>query len=549
VAAVSPLRGMAGRKRTDRAETLSLAENARSPQQPVSAWARLIPGEIQDRVRGRKKPAGSVGPFPFENAERDQNTNAEPQGIASALLLPAPLQGRAAKRWMKSILADWALITLNWLALGALLIPLRVLVPRISWSEFLTGAPLSLLGFAVLHAAFITLVGHSEKLYEPTKNLRAQARVLAKSVALATLILCFELLFQSGSWVKEALCCAVGVLNFGALWTWRHGFPLQRGAESLAAGRNVLIAGTARAGQWVASCIEQHPEGGRKVCGFLDDSKKANALSDLARMARTGFIDELILAGPRNPELALQMLNEAQRLKLDVEIVPELFGCRQVGEVERVGDAPMICLHAERLPLFDLLLKRAVDITGAGLSLLALSPLLAAIAILIKLHSRGPVLYSAPRAGRKGRVFRCFKFRTMVSNADALKAQLQRKNFRSGPIFKITGDPRITKVGRWLRRYSLDELPQLWNVVRGEMSLVGPRPHPVAEFEAYELEHFGRLDVTPGMTGLWQVTARRDPSFEKSVELDREYIRSWNLGLDFRILLKTVAAVARGSGD
>ena len=546
MSAVSPFRGMAGPKRTGRAGTLSLAEKATSPQQPASAWARLIPGEIRARVRGRKKPAGSVRPFPLENPS-DPKTTAEPIETARGWLLPAPLQSRAAEAWVKSILADWALVTLNWLALGALLVPLRVLVPRISWSEFLNGAPLSLLAFAVLQAAFITLVGHSERLYEPTNNLRFQGRVLAKSVALATLILCFALSFQS--WVKTAVCCAVGVLNFGALWAWRWSFRLQPATQSLGAGRNVLIVGAGRASRWVASCIEQHPEGGRKVCGFLDDSKKASALSDLARTARAGFIDELILAGPRNPELALQMLNEAQRLKLDLEIVPELFGCRQIGEVERVGEAPMICLHAERLPLFDLLLKRAVDMAGAGLALLVLSPVLASIAILIKLDSRGPVLYSAPRAGRKGRVFRCFKFRTMVSNADALKAQLQQKNFRSGPIFKIAGDPRITKVGRVLRRYSLDELPQLWNVIRGEMSLVGPRPHPVAEFEAYELEHFGRLDVTPGMTGLWQVTARRDPSFERSVELDREYIRRWNLKLDFRILLKTVAAVARGSGD
>ena len=548
MAAISPFRGVLGHRRSGLAETPSTADKATDQQQPGSAWARLIPGEMPVGIRGRKKPAGSVRSLPFENADRDPKV-AEPQGIIRRLLLPAPLQSRAAEAWVKSILADWALVTLNWLALGALMVPLRVLAPGLSWSELLSGAPLSLLGFAVLHAAFITLVGHTEKLYELTHNLRAQARVLAKSVALATLILCFALSFQSGSWVKTALCCAVGVLNFGALWTWRRSFPLQPGAEPVGTARNVLIVGTGRSGRWVASCIERHPEGGRKVCGFLDDSKRASALADLARMARAGFIDELILAGTRSPELAMQMLNEAQRLKLDVEIVPELFGLRQIGEVERVGEAPMICLHAERLPLFDLLLKRVVDLAGAGLAILVLAPVLAAIAVLIKLDSRGPVLYSAPRAGRKGRVFRCFKFRTMVSNADALKAQLQQKNFRSGPIFKITGDPRVTRMGRFLRRYSLDELPQLWNVVRGEMSLVGPRPHPVAEFEAYELEHFGRLDVTPGMTGLWQVTARRDPSFERSVELDREYIRSWNLGLDFRILLKTVAAVARGSGD
>lgn len=137
----------------------------------------------------------------------------------------------------------------------------------------------------------------------------------------------------------------------------------------------------------------------------------------------------------------------------------------------------------------------------------------------------------------------------MVTDADQRKHSLRARNLRSGPIFKILNDPRITRVGRFLRRYSLDELPQLWNVVKGEMSLVGPRPHPAEEFAAYDVGHLGRLDITPGLTGLWQVSARRDPSFNRAMELDREYIRTWSLGLDLRILLKTVSAVALGSGN
>jgi lipopolysaccharide/colanic/teichoic acid biosynthesis glycosyltransferase len=137
----------------------------------------------------------------------------------------------------------------------------------------------------------------------------------------------------------------------------------------------------------------------------------------------------------------------------------------------------------------------------------------------------------------------------MMSDADRLKSRLRRNNQRAGPFFKMWDDPRITRVGRLLRRYILDELPQLWNVVRGEMSLVGPRPHPVDDVAGYEIEHLARLDVTPGITGLWQVTARRDPSFDRGMELDREYIRTWSLGLDVRILLRTVRAVVQGSGD
>jgi lipopolysaccharide/colanic/teichoic acid biosynthesis glycosyltransferase len=171
------------------------------------------------------------------------------------------------------------------------------------------------------------------------------------------------------------------------------------------------------------------------------------------------------------------------------------------------------------------------------------------IAGLIKLDSTGPVFYAAERVGRRGRPFRCYKFRTMVNNADALKAGLRGHNQRAGPLFKIVNDPRVTRFGHFLRRYSLDELPQLWNVLRGEMSLVGPRPHPLDDFAGYEIDHFLRLQVTPGMTGLWQVTARRDPSFQKSLALDLDYIRNWSLAMDFRILFKTVSAVLNGSGD
>ena len=170
------------------------------------------------------------------------------------------------------------------------------------------------------------------------------------------------------------------------------------------------------------------------------------------------------------------------------------------------------------------------------------------IALVIKLDSSGSVFYRAPRVGRKGRDFICHKFRTMVMDADKWKEHLRGCNEREGPFFKIKNDPRITRVGRFLRRYSLDELPQLWNVLRGEMSLVGPRPHPLDDFERYRLEHLRRLDVTPGITGLWQVTARRDPSFQRNMALDLQYIEHWNLWMDLRILCKTISVVLQGSG-
>jgi exopolysaccharide biosynthesis polyprenyl glycosylphosphotransferase len=319
--------------------------------------------------------------------------------------------------------------------------------------------------------------------------------------------------------------------------------------------RNVLIVGAGVMGRRIARFINQNPKHLRKFCGFLDDTLPSGngvigRVEDLGRLARKEFVDELILAAPTNTSLARHIVDEARRLHLDVQIVPDLFGCSPVRhKIERVGEFPLICLHEERVPTLGLLFKRLIDFVGASVALLLLSPLFCFIGALIKLDSEGSVFYCAPRAGRKGKLFRCYKFRTMVRNADALKAQLRVSNERAGPFFKISADPRITRVGQLLRRYSLDELPQLWNVVKGEMSLVGPRPHPVDDVAGYQIEHLARLDVTPGLTGLWQVVARRDPSFHRGMALDREYIRRWGLGLDLRILLRTVRAVMQGSGQ
>lgn len=319
-------------------------------------------------------------------------------------------------------------------------------------------------------------------------------------------------------------------------------------------GRNVLVVGAGGIGRQIARYLQSHPETGRTFCGFVDDRKPLGKdvigrPSDMAQLARTGFVDEVILAAPHDRELTLRVLHTAQQLRLDVKLAPDLFGCEPMQGTEQIGAIPLISLHEEQSPVAGLLLKRVLDLAGGGVALILLGPVLALLALLIKLDSPGTVLYAAPRAGRKGRPFLCYKFRTMVIDAEVLKDSLRQRNERQGPLFKIKDDPRITRVGRLLRRYSLDELPQLWNVLKGEMSLVGPRPHPLDDFSAYTIEHLPRLDVTPGITGLWQVTARENPSFQAGLRLDIEYIHRWSLGMDLRILLKTAGAVLRGSGQ
>jgi len=206
-------------------------------------------------------------------------------------------------------------------------------------------------------------------------------------------------------------------------------------------------------------------------------------------------------------------------------------------------------LRQEAIPALGRIAKRILDQLLASIAVLLLWPLMLVIAVVVKLESRGSVIYPSLRVGKKGVPFACYKFRTMVPGANGLRKKLRHLNQRRGPFFKIANDPRITRLGRFLRKYSLDELPQLWNVLKGDMSLVGPRPHPLEDVELYGPGHEQRLEVKPGITGLWQVTARGNPSFETCMLLDLGYIRHWSLLLDCKILLRTIPAVFAGEGQ
>jgi lipopolysaccharide/colanic/teichoic acid biosynthesis glycosyltransferase len=217
-----------------------------------------------------------------------------------------------------------------------------------------------------------------------------------------------------------------------------------------------------------------------------------------------------------------------------------------VTEQQLVPASPLS--HHWRSPL-KVVCKRAFDFVGALLLLLLLSPVFLILALLVKLTSPGPVLYRWRVVGKGGLPFISYKFRSMVANADELKAELENRNEMTGPVFKLTRDPRVTTVGNWMRRYSMDELPQLYSVVKGDMSLVGPRPPLVTEYERFTEYQKQKLVVKPGITCLWQVSGRNQVrDFDEWVKLDLEYIRNWSLMLDLKILLRTVCEVFAGSG-
>lgn len=528
----------------------------------IECVSRLIPGHATAKALGRKPPRSQA--FSTEGASREQTQSAPRRrslnlSIRRDLLLPAPVVTGSRWELCKAVARDYSAIfvsgflalQVNWLVRCRLLAGSWL---RIS-PEFLGAARFrSICGFAVM----ATLLGYSEGLYRHgfRRLSKQEAAVLAKAVGWAG-FLTGVVAWPIGASASEIWSLLLVVSScFVGLWLVRS-LSARTRVEGMRdrAAHNVLIVGAGPLGREVADYLRTHPECGRVVRGFLDDSSVPSfgvlgAPENLAAVARAEFADEIILAAPHRGELARTVIRDAHRNHLDVTIVPELFGheARDLW-IETAGAIPLLTLHREELPFAGLFAKRVMDALISVGVLVATAPMMAVIAILIRLDSPGPALYTAVRVGKKGRNFRCYKFRTMSARADELREGLRARNQREGPCFKIVDDPRITRLGRWLRRYSLDEFPQLWNVLRGEMSLVGPRPHPVDDVARYELDHLRRLDVTPGITGLWQVMARKSASFRTNIALDLEYIERWSLWMDVRILLKTFTVVFQGTGD
>jgi exopolysaccharide biosynthesis polyprenyl glycosylphosphotransferase len=373
-----------------------------------------------------------------------------------------------------------------------------------------------------------------------------------KAVTLTALIMALALPLSAVALATPSMLLGATAFNFAGSCgrvAWKRHIMRSRWSAGKST-KNVLIAGAGQLGHEIAEYLSRHREHLRIVKGFLDENRNFDrrvlgGIDDLAEVARAQFVDEIIVALPRYEQASRTVIIEALRNHLDVRIIEEPFEPCALQSHDMLRLLP---LHQEPLPELGLVIKRAMDVSFAALGLVMLLPLLALIAVLIRFDSPGPVLYRALRVGKKGHTFLCYKFRTMIVEADSAKEALRSHNERHGPTFKITNDPRITPVGRCLRRYSLDELPQLWNVLIGDMSLVGPRPHPLDDYQHYRLQHLRRLDVTPGITGLWQITARRDPSFFKNMELDLEYIDRWSLWEDLKILLRTLRVVLAGTG-
>ncbi len=387
-----------------------------------------------------------------------------------------------------------------------------------------------------------------------------EQRLTLQATLVAGLILCGTL-YLAGAEQISRIAIVLAVLLTGALLCarralWRS-MVYTRFREGINT-RNVLIVGAGRVAHALRNHLESLRHLGFRFRGFIAlseaeaESGDADIVGDVKNclaLARALFVDEIFFSVPADKKMVIALVQEAREIGIDVRVVPDLYdGLAWNAPVEYIGQFPTIPLHRREFPVGAFMMKRAMDATLSALALIVLSPIILAIGIAVRIDSKGPVFYKALRVGRKGRTFHCMKFRTMVVNADALKADLAHMNERDGILFKMTNDPRITRVGSFLRKYSLDEIPQFFNVLRGEMSLVGPRPPIASEVERYDLSHLRRLDVLPGITGLWQVEARHDPSFDSYISLDTAYVENWNLWLDLKILVRTVSVVIGGTG-
>ena len=323
--------------------------------------------------------------------------------------------------------------------------------------------------------------------------------------------------------------------------------------------RYMLVAGTGSLAQDFADRVESHPGLGLRIIGHLSVPGEDNSsvtrpvlgsIEEIGDILHARVVDEVAVCLPPTAARYLEPITglaagEGKTVRVPVDPVEELLP----GAVQEEFDGFLVrsLVHDGQREV-GLLLKRLMDIVGAAIGLVVLSPLLVVAAIAIRIADGSPILFRQTRVGLHGRAFTMLKFRTMVPNADEMLDDVLHLNERSGAAFKASDDPRVTGTGRWLRRTSIDELPQLWNVLTGSMSLVGPRPPLPREVAEYDIWHRRRLSMKPGITGLWQIEARHEPDFDRWVEHDLIYIDGWSLWLDLKILLRTVPALFAHGG-
>ncbi|PYU25338.1 MAG: sugar transferase [Acidobacteria bacterium] len=411
------------------------------------------------------------------------------------------------------------------------------------------------------------LIGHFVCIYRDIE-LRTRQQLIgdaAKLIILGVVALNAALYFVRADYISRAFILTIAAVDFMLLVAGRIALlgGSRRLRERLQRFHYCLIVGLGQNARELASLIEQSEPMGLRLIGFVNPGVESEsrigglksqypifALADAYGILQNHVVDELLFAVNNDELESLEPLidrchKEGIRTRVDLGFFPRTFARVHL---ENLRHVPLLTLGSTPNNEFALFAKRVADIVVSALALIVLSPLMLALAILVRLTSPGPILYRQTRCGLNVRRFTLYKFRSMVANADKLRAELDGLNEVEGPAFKMKNDPRCTPLGRWLRKFSLDELPQLWNVLIGEMSFVGPRPPLPQEVERYAPWQRRRLRMRPGLTCLWTLEGRSRLSFDRLVQFDLAYIDNWSLWLDLKIFLKTIPHVALGRG-
>lgn len=346
-------------------------------------------------------------------------------------------------------------------------------------------------------------------------------------------------------------------LSFRAILRYALGIIRLRGRNL----RNVIIVGSNPKAYEYGDKLESNRELGYRVVGYIDDETYAphkgraslGTVENIAEILASSVVDEVVIALPIKSqyEMIQEIVERAEEQGVIVRYLYPLFNTSiaKARAETFFGSSAVLTISSWPYEDWQFAVKRTLDFVLSLIIIIVFSPLLLGAAIAIKITSPGPVLFAQDRVGFNKRIFKLYKFRTMVTDAERLQDDLEKKNEMDGPVFKIKDDPRITRVGRWLRNTSIDELPQLFNILKGDMSLVGPRPLPVRDYHGFDQDwHRRRLSVPPGITCIWQINGRNKISFEDWMKLDMQYIDNWKLSLDFKILLLTIPAVLTKRG-
>jgi len=388
----------------------------------------------------------------------------------------------------------------------------------------------------------------------------------AATIAVATLVVITSMLHQYEYSRAVIIYLWIALIAFvtAGRWTFRAlmGFLHRQGVGV----RRLLIVGATDVGKMIMQSVASRRDLGYDLVGFVharNGLETSSAITtDFGRFRNLGYaadvprlisrerVDEVIIALPAAAhEDIWPILQQCEQDGVGLKIVPDMFEL-SLGrvQVDDIGGIPIFDVREQPLKRFKLFAKQSCEWVLALILSVLFAPIMLVTALLIRLDSPGPCIYKQARVGQNGRRFTCYKFRSMEEGADDRIHEVTRLNQTNGPTFKAKADPRFTRVGRFIRRHSIDELPQLWNVLKGEMSLVGPRPALPVEVESYERWHYRRLQIRPGLTGVWQVSGRSDLTFEEMVTMDIYYIENWSLALDIKIILRTVAAMVTGRG-